>query len=329
MRVCACSIAVVCFLALAVSAAAQTSSANSTATSASDLVPRLIKFSSTARDETGKLMSGVLGITFTLYKDEQGGAPLWFETQNVQADAAGHYTVMLGSATRDGVPLSLFSAAEVHWIGTQVSGHQEQSRVFLLSVPYALKAADAETLGGMPASAFVLNEANGASSGAVGNQAISSAKVPFSSSSAPPPPAGPTSFSGSNTTQIVSVTQAGTGEGLSATSTTHGAIAGTITGPSNTAVYGLATNTSSGSNAAGVTGASNTQMGPGVQGVTSSSTGFGVQGVVTAASGGTAVQGLNKATSGYSLGVAGQTSSTTANSTGVNGFESATTRSTA
>src|SRR3990170_1578308 len=33
---------------------------------------------------------------------------------------------------------------------------EEQPRILLVSVPYALKAADAETLGGKPASAFVL-----------------------------------------------------------------------------------------------------------------------------------------------------------------------------
>jgi len=38
----------------------------------------------------------------------------------------------------------------------QVSGQEEQPRVLLLSVPYALKAADAETVGGLPPSAFVL-----------------------------------------------------------------------------------------------------------------------------------------------------------------------------
>jgi hypothetical protein len=54
-------------------------------------VPRLIRFSGVAKDETGKPVPGVLGITFALYRDEQGGAPLWIEAQNVQADAAGRY----------------------------------------------------------------------------------------------------------------------------------------------------------------------------------------------------------------------------------------------
>jgi hypothetical protein len=33
-------------------------------------VPRLIRFSGVAKDETGKVMSGVVGITFALYKDK-------------------------------------------------------------------------------------------------------------------------------------------------------------------------------------------------------------------------------------------------------------------
>jgi hypothetical protein len=37
----------------------------------------------------------------------------------------------------------------------QISGQAEQPRVLLLSVPYALKAADAETIGGLPPSAFM------------------------------------------------------------------------------------------------------------------------------------------------------------------------------
>jgi hypothetical protein len=41
-------------------------------------------------------------------------------------------------------------------LGVTINGGQEQPRILLLSVPYALKAADAETVGGLPASAFVL-----------------------------------------------------------------------------------------------------------------------------------------------------------------------------
>jgi hypothetical protein len=54
--------------------------------------------------------------------------------------------------------LELFASGEPRWLGAQVQlpGEVEQPRVLLVSVPYALKALDSETLGGLPPSAFVL-----------------------------------------------------------------------------------------------------------------------------------------------------------------------------
>jgi hypothetical protein len=128
-------------------------SANSTA---SPVVPQLVKFSGKAVDEQGQVMSGTAGLTFSIYSAEQGGAPLWTETQNITTDTKGNYTVLLGSTNANGLPLELFSSGEARWVGVRVNGGEEQPRVLLLSVPYALKAADAQTLGGLPASAFVL-----------------------------------------------------------------------------------------------------------------------------------------------------------------------------
>jgi hypothetical protein len=131
--------------------AQQTSSLAGSAT-----VPRLVNFSGRATDAQGKPISGIAGVTFAIYKDQYEGAPLWLETQNVQADAIGNYTVQLGATKPDGLPLDLFSSGDARWLGVTVNGGQEQPRVLLLSVPYALKAADAETIGGLPPSAFVL-----------------------------------------------------------------------------------------------------------------------------------------------------------------------------
>src|SRR6266853_4634554 len=50
----------------------------------------------------------------------------------------------------------LFTSGDARWLGVQVENQKEQSRVLLVSVPYALKAADAETVGGKPPSAFML-----------------------------------------------------------------------------------------------------------------------------------------------------------------------------
>ena len=64
---------------------------------------------------------------------------------------------MLGSTLTDGLPADLFTTAQPRWLGVlpALDGVTEQARVLLVSMPYALKAADAETLGGKPASAFV------------------------------------------------------------------------------------------------------------------------------------------------------------------------------
>ncbi len=131
---------------------------------ASASVPHLVKFSGAV---PGNAHNGVVGITFALYKEEQGGTPLWLETQNVQADSTGHYTVYLGATKADGLPQELFVTGEARWLGVQLDGQTEPPRTLLLSVPYALKAGDAETVGGLPASAFVLAAPNGGSTGSV------------------------------------------------------------------------------------------------------------------------------------------------------------------
>jgi len=120
------------------------------------VVPRLVNFSGKATDADGKIVTGIAGATFAIYKDQSDGAALWMETQNVQADAKGNYTVQLGATKPEGLPLDLFTSGEARWLGVTINEGTEQPRILLLSVPYALKAADAETIGGLPASAFVL-----------------------------------------------------------------------------------------------------------------------------------------------------------------------------
>ena len=78
----------------------------------SAVVPRLVSFSGRALDTQGKPILGVAGISFAVYKEQYQGSPLWMETQNVHPDARGAYTVQLGAATPQGLPLELFSSGE-------------------------------------------------------------------------------------------------------------------------------------------------------------------------------------------------------------------------
>jgi len=120
------------------------------------VVPQLVSFSGRALDAQRKSVSATVGITFAIYKEQYEGSSLWLETQNVQTDAKGNYTVQLGATKAEGLPLQLFSSGEARWLGVSINGEAELPRVLLLSVPYALKAADAQTLGGLPPSAFML-----------------------------------------------------------------------------------------------------------------------------------------------------------------------------
>jgi hypothetical protein len=119
---------------------------------------RVIAFTGTLKSSDGQPRLGTVGLTFRLYASEEGGDPLWSESQTVQTDDQGRYSVLLGATQKDGLPLEVFGAGRAQWLGVEVQGESEQSRVVLLAVPYALKAADADTVGGRPVSSFVLQE---------------------------------------------------------------------------------------------------------------------------------------------------------------------------
>jgi hypothetical protein len=120
-------------------------------------VPHLVKFSGALKNTVAVSRTGIVAMRFLIYGDETGGTPLWQEVQNVRLDQQGHYEVMLGAVGSEGIPMELFTSGEPRWLGVQalLPGEEEQPRVLLVSVPYALEAADAQTLGGLPASAFM------------------------------------------------------------------------------------------------------------------------------------------------------------------------------
>jgi hypothetical protein len=110
---------------------------------------------------SGKLMSpggtagGVAGITFSIYSEEEGGIPLYTETQNLQLDTSGRYAVVLGKLPNS-LPLDKFASGDARWIEVVSDGYLKTPRTQIVSVPYALSASNAEMLGGRPASDFVL-----------------------------------------------------------------------------------------------------------------------------------------------------------------------------
>lgn len=148
-------------------------------------VPRIIRINGTLKMPAADASSGdvaqvnvgaAIEVRFALYADETGGDPLWEETQKVEVDAAGRYTVLLGATQPAGLPMELFTTGKAQWLETTRQseletarqgqsdalreGEPAQPRIMLVSVPFALKAGDAETLGGKPASAYALAGGN-------------------------------------------------------------------------------------------------------------------------------------------------------------------------
>ena len=337
------------------SLAAQTSNTSAGATTAAQ-VPRLVKFTGTVKGAVaessangvtlapGVAPTKVVAITFSLYAEQSGGVPLWSEIQNVRVDAASRYTVQLGASKADGLPLDLFVTAQAQWLGVQLQGQAEQPRVMLVSVPYALKAADAETFGGKPPSAYMQtagSESSGGVSGGVGLSRKVNNEHPLSLTGSGTTgyvplwtsasnltssviyqasgheigigtsiPVTPLEVTGNSSIAIVQANQSGSSGGaavfgdITATSGTGAGVLGGTDSPQGSGVQGE--NSAISGLAVGVYGISSSSTGAGVRGIAESTTGanFGVSGS-TASPSGTGVIGENVQTSGQGFGVVG------------------------
>jgi hypothetical protein len=122
--------------------------------------PRLVPASGVAADAAGSLHAGgVVEVAFAIYTAPEAGDLIWSETQRLTIDQTGRYSTLLGLTEKEGLPKALFESSGARWLGVSVNGGPEGPRTFWASVPYALKAADADTVGGLPIEAFVVNAA--------------------------------------------------------------------------------------------------------------------------------------------------------------------------
>lgn len=116
-------------------------------------VPPYINFQGVLKDNSGNLLTGSYSIKFSIYNGAAGGSDIWHETQTVSVEG-GLYNVQLGSATALGD--SAFSDGATKYLGITVGADTEMSpRVVLVSVPYAYRAAVADSTGGVSAEGFV------------------------------------------------------------------------------------------------------------------------------------------------------------------------------
>jgi hypothetical protein len=76
-------IAVILLVCCALSQAQQAVSTNNS------LIPALVNFSGVLTDVNGKPLTGVVGVTFYLYQEQQGGSPLWIENKRKSGGESG------------------------------------------------------------------------------------------------------------------------------------------------------------------------------------------------------------------------------------------------
>jgi hypothetical protein len=318
VKVVMCLLAGVFSQSLAAQAPAEASELVAAAGSPTASVLRIIRFSGSVPLMQGQSIAGPVGVTFALYAEQEGSSPLWLETQNVELDQQGRYTALLGATSSDGLPLEIFTAGEARWLGIQVQGQPEQPRILLVSVPYALRAEEAQRLAGREASEFLLaeqleREVRQVVETSVVEEMEAQGLTTTAEGVTRTITDGASTFTDSNSTEVVLVTQSGSGKGLRATTTGSIGVEGAATASSGTAI--------------------------GVLGTTASSSGRGVQGSATSASGttyavrgdnasanGRGVFGFATATAGTNFGVVGQTLST--NGRALQGFATATTGTT-
>ena len=114
-------------------------------------VPGQVSFQGLLLDSGGAPLNGSVDLVFRLFDSSSGGTELWTESHAGTSVLDGVYDVTLGATT----PLTqtLLSGGSL-WLEIEADGEALTPRERLLAVPYALRAAEAESVGGL-SSTFV------------------------------------------------------------------------------------------------------------------------------------------------------------------------------
>ncbi|MGA7312779.1 MAG: hypothetical protein WBX22_02300 [Silvibacterium sp.] len=263
------------------------------------VVPQTIKYDGVALEHHGVKLE----VAFRIYPSMEGGDPLWSETQSVSIGTDGKYSVFLGADTPGGLPQTVFVAGQARWLGISIAGAPEQTRVPWVSVAYAMKAADAETLGGLPVSAFMrTNPSGNSSAGAASTGTNLNAASPATASAG-------SAVTGSGRIDYIPMWTGTTKLGTSIIFQAGGNIGVGIKTPPGATVDAAGTGIVLRGISSGKTGLTN-----GVSGEASSTTSYAA-----------GVSGFESATTGQVWGVGGSTNSTTNGAAGVSGYEGAAT----
>jgi hypothetical protein len=128
------------------------------AQSAEQPVPAKISLDGVLIGTDGAPRTGNVLLVVSLYAAQADTASLWSEQQLITLDSAGRYSIVAGATLADGIPAEVFTSGAARWVAVGVHGEPELPKAMLVSIPYAMKAREADNLAGKPATDYVLSE---------------------------------------------------------------------------------------------------------------------------------------------------------------------------
>lgn len=107
--------------------------------------PSMLAFHGKLAAEDGPV-DGTINVQFELFDSASGGTSVWTEAHDALEIKAGAFSAVLGQSTP--ITTSLVTASRLY-LEITVNGETLSPRMAIVSVPYALKADDANTVGGL------------------------------------------------------------------------------------------------------------------------------------------------------------------------------------
>ena len=142
------------WLPFSTGAYAQTAEVTQTASTVAAVIPQQVRYAGVMPNRGGDTVE----VTFKIYATAEGGEALWTESQLVPVSPDGTYSVLLGAASEGGLPQTVFAAGQARWVGVSIDRAEGTPRTPLTSVAYAMKAGDAESVGGLAAGSLATKE---------------------------------------------------------------------------------------------------------------------------------------------------------------------------
>lgn len=139
-------------------------------------VPHLINYQGRLTDSSGTPLNGSYDLTFRIYDAETAGSLLWEEIQAGVVMQKGIFSILLGSVTNLNLAFDKPYFLEIK-VGTEVMSPRQR----IASAGYAIRAEEAEKLGGKQSSDYAL--ATDITLSPTANKAVkldSNAKLPLS-----------------------------------------------------------------------------------------------------------------------------------------------------